>query len=134
MSQENVEVVERVITAVNERDVDRYLSCCTEDIQLRTPWAEVAGVYEGPEDIRRFFADLGDTSPDFRITIERLEPIGVDRVLAFLRVTASGRASGIAAASDTPTANVYDLADGKIKRIRIFLSREKAVEAAGLTE
>jgi hypothetical protein len=132
MSQENVEVVERVITAVNERDIDRYLSCCTEDIQLRTPWAGVAGVYEGPDDIRRFFADLGDTSPDFRIAIERLEPIGVDRVLAFLRVTASGRASGIPAASDTPTANVYDLAGGKIKRIRIFLDREKALEAAGL--
>ena len=134
MSQENVEIVKRAIAAVNERDVDRYLSCCTKDIQLRTPWAGVAGVYEGPDDIRRFFADLGDTSSDFRIAIERLEPIGVDRVLAFLRVTASGRASGIAAASDTPTANVYDLADGKIKRIRIFLDREKAVEAAGLKE
>jgi hypothetical protein len=133
MSQENVETVERVIAALNERDIDRYLSCCTDDIQLQTPWAEVEGVYEGQDAIRRFFTDL-EISPDFHIKVERLEPIGTDRVLAFLRVTASGRSSGIPAASNTPTANVYDLAGGKIQRIRIFLDRDQALEAAGLRE
>jgi hypothetical protein len=133
MSQKNVEIVERVIAALNERDIDRYLSCCTDDIQLRTPWAEVEGVYQGRDGIRRFFTDL-DISPDFQIKVESLEPIGTDRVLAFLRVTASGRSSGIPAASNTPTANVYDLANGKIKRIRIFLDRAQALEAAGLRE
>src|SRR6185295_15036936 len=98
MSQENLEVVQRVIAAVNERDVDRYLSCCTDDIQVRTPWAEVGGVYEGSDGIRRYFADLGDTSPDFHLTIERLERVELDRVLGLLRLTASGRASGVPAA------------------------------------
>jgi ketosteroid isomerase-like protein len=132
MSQENVEIVKRAIAAVNERDVDGYLSCCTKDIQLSTPLVEVAGVYEGADGIRRFFADLGDTSPDFKITIERLEPIGTDRVLAFMLVTGTGRASGIP--QDARTGNVYDLADGKIKRIRIFVDRDQAREAAGLKE
>ena len=134
MSQENLEVVKRVVESVNERDVDRYLSCCTDDIQVRTPWAEVGGVYEGPDGIRRYFTDLGDTSPDFHLTIERLEPVGLDRVLGLLRVTASGRASGIPAASETPTALIYDLVDGKIRRIRIFLDRDEALEVAGLSE
>ena len=34
MSQENLEVVERAVAALNERDIDRYLGCCTEDIEL----------------------------------------------------------------------------------------------------
>jgi hypothetical protein len=38
MSEENVEIVKRAIAAVNERDVDAYLSCCTKDVQLSTPW------------------------------------------------------------------------------------------------
>jgi SnoaL-like protein len=96
--------------------------------------AEVGGAYEGPDDIRRYFADLGDTSPDFHLTIERLEPVGLGRVLGLLRVTARGRASGIPAASETPTALIYDLVDGKIRRIRIFLDRDQALEAAGLQE
>jgi ketosteroid isomerase-like protein len=132
MSQENVEIVKRAIAAVNERDVEGYLSCCTNEIKLSTPLVEIAGVYEGPDGIRRFFADVGDTGPDFQLTIERLEAIGPDRVLAFMRVAATGRASGIP--QDARTGNVYDFANGKIERIRIFVDREQALEAAGLSE
>src|SRR5215203_746968 len=54
MSEENVKVVERAIAPLNERDIDGYLACCTEDIQLRTPLSPVAGVYERAVGIRRF--------------------------------------------------------------------------------
>src|SRR5215213_1566703 len=95
MSQENAEIVERAVAAVNERDIDGYLACCTDDIELRTPLAAISGVYDGPDAIRRFFADIQDTSPDFHIDLERVKAIGADRVIAFLRTTSSGRASGI---------------------------------------
>jgi ketosteroid isomerase-like protein len=142
MSQENVKVVQEVIAAVNDRDLDRYLAHCTENIQLETPWAAVEGAYEGPDAMRRFFADLRDTLPDFKLVIERLEPVGADRILALLRVSATGRASGITAGADAlsatsgemPTATVYDLADGRVRRIRVFLDRQEAFEAVGLRE
>jgi ketosteroid isomerase-like protein len=134
MSLENVEVVKRAVAAVNERDIDRYLACCTEDIELLTPLAPLGGVYEGPDAIRRFFADIQDTSPDFHLELDHVEAIGADRVLAFLHVSASGRASGIPTAADTPTTNVYDLVDGKIRRVRIFFDRQEALEAVGMRE
>ena len=132
MSQENVEIVKRAVAAVNRRDIDGYLACCTEDVQLTTPLVEVVGTYDGPDGIRRFFTDVGDTGPDFKLTIERLEAVGPDRVLAFMQVTASGRASGIP--QDVKTGNIYDLTDDKIKSIRIFADRQQALEAAGLQE
>ena len=128
----HVEVVERMITAVNERDIDAYLACCAPEIELHTPLADIGGVYDGPEAIRRFFADLSDTAPDFRLDIERLEPIDTYCVLAFLSVTASGRTSGIP--TDTSTANVYDFGESKVKRVRIFLDRTEALAAVGLAE
>ena len=142
MSQENVGVVRAVISAVNDRDLDRYLANCTESIRLETPWAAVEGAYEGPDAIRRFFSDLRDTLPDFQLVIERLEPIGADRILALLRASATGRASGITAGADAlsatdrdmPTATVFDLAGGKVRRIRVFLDRQEAFEAVGLRE
>jgi hypothetical protein len=138
MSQENAEVVRGLISAVNDRDLDRYLAHCTQNILLETPWAAVEGAYEGPDAMRRFFSDLRDTLPDFQLEIERLEPVGADRILALLRVSATGRASGIAAGTDVlgatggdmPTATIYDLADGKIRRIRVFLDRTEALEVA----
>ena len=142
MSHENLEAVQEVISAVNDRDLERYLVHCTETIQLETPWSAVEGVYEGSDAIRRLFSDLRDTLPDFHLVIERLEPIGSDRVLAFIRASATGRASGITAGADVlsatgrgiPSANVYDFADGKISRIRVFLDRQEALEAVGLRE
>ena len=132
MSQENVDLVRRAVAAVNARDIDNYLADCTEDVELRTPLAPIGGVYEGPDGIRRFFADIEDMGPDFRLDLERVEAIGEDRVLAFLRVTASGRTTGIP--TPAATTNLYDIVDGKIRRIRIFLDRQEALEAAGLRD
>jgi hypothetical protein len=147
MAQDKLEVVERLIAAVNERDIDGYLACCTEDIRLHTPWAPVEGAYEGREAITRFFADLKATLPDFRLSIEHAEPVGAARVLAFVRVSVSGRASGIPVADALggqavdasgvgrlPSANVYDFVGDKISSIRVFLDRGEAVEAAGTPE
>jgi hypothetical protein len=117
MSHENLEAAREVIAAVNDRDLDRYLAHCTERIQL-------------------------ETLPDFHLVIERLEPVGSDRVLAFLSSQRDRpseryhRRTGVlsAASGDIPSANVYDFAGGKITRIRVFLDRQEALEAVGLRE
>jgi ketosteroid isomerase-like protein len=132
MSQENVELVKRAVEAVNQRDIEGYLACCTDDVQLVTPVAEVAGAYDGPDGIGRFFTDIGDAAPDFKIVIESLEAVGPNRVLGFMRVLGTGRASGIPI--ENPTGNVYEFADGRIQRITIFFDRNQALEAAGLSE
>ena len=132
MSQENVELVKRAVACVNQRDIDGYLACCTEDVQLITPVAEVAGAYDGPEGIRRFFADIADANPDFRIVIESLEAVGPDCVMGFMSVIGTGRASGLPI--ENPTGNVYDFADDRIRRIQIFFDRSQALKAAGLSE
>ena len=134
MSQENMEVVKRAVAAVNDRDVESYLACCTADIRMENLVMAIQGAYEGSDGIRRFFADVLDTAPDFRITIDRLESIGTDRVLGFMRLNLSGRASGISLGSDIPSTNLYDFTDGKIKRVRIFLDRKEAFEAVGLSD
>ena len=131
MSQENVEMVKRAVAAVNARDIDRYLDCCTEDIELHVvAMAAVGGVYLGRDAIQRFFTDIADTAPDFRLEIERLEQIA-DRVLAYMRVSATGRASGLSVSDESPSTNVYDFVGGKIRRVRIFRDRREALEAVG---
>jgi hypothetical protein len=132
VSQENVEVIKRAVVALNERDLDGYLACCTEDVQLLPPTAELEGAYEGAEGVSRFLADIRDAMPDFRLEIERLQPIGQDRMLVFLRATMSGRTTGIGA--DLQLTNIYELDGGKIGRVQVFADRDRALEAAGLRE
>jgi ketosteroid isomerase-like protein len=127
-----VRLVERAIAALNARDIEAYRACCTEDVKLETPMAAVGGVYEGVDGIRRFLTDVEDAAPDFRMELDGVEEVDSKRVLAFLRNSSTGRASGIRLA--WPQTNVYDLVDGKISRIRIFLDRDEAVKAVGLEE
>jgi ketosteroid isomerase-like protein len=128
MSQENVETVRRAIAAINARDIDAYLVCCTENVELLLPMA--GSDYLGATGVKRFFADIDDIGPDFRIEVQRVQEIGDTTVLAFLRVGSTGRASGIVTAAES--ANVYDFIDGKMSRIRIFLDRADALKAVGL--
>ncbi|MCW3034087.1 MAG: hypothetical protein JWM60_2432 [Solirubrobacterales bacterium] len=130
MSQENVETVRQAISAINVRDIDAYLACCTENVELLLPM--VGSEYLGAGGIRRFFTDIEDIGPDFRIEVQRVLAIGDSNVLALLRVGSTGRASGIVTGAES--ANVYDFIDGKISRIRIFLDRDEALKAVGLAE
>jgi len=131
MSQENLEVVRRAVAALNARDLEGYLACCTPDVELDIPEV-IAGVYEGPQGIRRFLTDVEDTAPDFHIDIQDLKAVGDDQVLAPMQTSSTGRVSRIPM-TQTQT-NVYDLVDGKIRRIRIFLDHHQALKAVGLVE
>jgi ketosteroid isomerase-like protein len=125
-----VEIVRRVVAALNARDFEGYLACCREDVELHLP--VVAGVFEGPEGIKRWFADIEDAGPDFHIDLRGVKAIGGNQVLAFFHVASTGRASGIPVTMET--AQTYDLIDGKISRIRIFLDHSEALKAVGLEE
>ena len=127
MPQESVETVRRAIAAINARDIDAYLACCTENVELLQPM--VGAEYLGAVGIRRFFTDIEDIGPDFRIEVQRVQATGDSNALAFLRVRATGRASGIVTAAES--ANVYDFIDGKISRVRIFLDRQEALRPWG---
>ena len=132
MSQENVETVGRAIAAINARDMDGYLACCTEDVELLTPLALLGAEYVGADGIRRFFTDIEDVGPDFRIEVQSVQAVGESKVIAFIQTSATGRASGLA--TGTESTNVYDFTEGKIGRIRIFLDHDEALKAVGLAQ
>lgn len=132
MSEENVEVVRRAVGALAKGDVDAYLACCSDDVQLLSPIFELEGAHEGPAGIRRLFADMQDAIPDFQLDVERIEAVGPERAIAFLRWKASGRTSGVPV--DFSVSSVYDLGGGLIERVRIFRDRQAALEAVGLPD
>ncbi len=130
MSGEIEEAVERAIATINARDIDAYLACLTDDVELLIP--VVGSQYVAADGIRRFFTDIEDAGPDFRIEVQSVQEISDNIALAFLRVGSTGRVSGIVTTAET--ANVYEFSDGKISRIRIFFDRAEALTAVGLAE
>jgi hypothetical protein len=75
MSEQNVEIVRRAITAINERDVDAYLALCNSDFELINPVARIEGSNRGEEGIRAFFEGINEAARRFEIEVQRLQPL-----------------------------------------------------------
>jgi ketosteroid isomerase-like protein len=67
-----------------------------------------------------------------RFEPEEVIQVGEDRLVSVGRMTGLGRASG--ATVDTPWAVVFTIEEGRPVREEIFLDRDEALEAAGLSE
>jgi ketosteroid isomerase-like protein len=134
MSEENLETVGAHLVALNERDLDGFLATCTADVELWSLLSAVEGPYVGADGMRRFFADLGQTTSDYRNDVVRLEAVNDDRVLSVEHWTATGRSSGVSIDEGWTVATVFELSGGKIRRIRVFADPQEALEAAGLSE
>jgi ketosteroid isomerase-like protein len=132
MSQGNVEVAKAAHSAMQAHDLEALLELCCEDIEWRQdPRFVEPGTYRGHEGVLKLHESLYERFEDFAVTPERYLPAG-DRVVVFLRISASGEGSGNALDSDV--ANVLTFRDGKIAVLEIYLDRSEAAEDAGLPE
>jgi ketosteroid isomerase-like protein len=131
MSQQNVQAVNQAISAINDRDVDAYLAVCRPDVELIRPVAAIEGSDRGEAGVRSFFDGIREGATRFQLEVERLLPLGDDRVLAFLTLNLETERGFT---DRQPLTNLYELEGGKLLRIRVFVDRHEALEAAGLSE
>jgi ketosteroid isomerase-like protein len=131
MSQENLEVVKRAISAINERDVDAYVSVCAPDFEMINPIAAIEGSNRGEEGVRSFFENIDEAARKFELEVERLEPLEGDRVLARLTLHLETKGGYL---QRQPVTNLYEIEDGRLSRVRVFFDRAEGLEAAGLSE
>ena len=136
MSQENVEVVRRVFDAVERRDGAAALALYDADFEWdfsRVPWGEVAGpgVHRGRDALPRVYREWLSAWENYEEKLEELIDAG-ESVISVLTGRGRGRASG--AEVEITTAGVWTVRDGKVVRSVWFPTREKALEAVGLSE
>ena len=133
MSQENVEIVQRVNAAFNAHDIDGWLSFLDpefEFVDYMGAVAEESG--SGIETVRRQIEGWYETFPDFRAATEEFIDAG-DRVVCVTHWRGTGASSGLD--YHQPAAEVYTLREGKIVRAELgFSDKAAALEAAGLSE
>jgi ketosteroid isomerase-like protein len=130
MSQENVEIVRRSFEAWNEGDVRAIRRCYTDDVVLETPITEFGRTFEGDDPLGRWIAEQRETWAETHWDVERIFEGGV--VVSFYRSISTGRASGIEVVRNLTA--VSHIRDGLIARERVFLDRDEALKAAGLSE
>src|SRR5688572_20250241 len=135
MSQENVEIVRRILEG-NRPDsgaIEGLLHFADPNCEYTSIVAGVEPeVYRGHDDLRRYRRDLAEAFDDWRNEVEEIFELTSDTVYATIRSRVVGKGSG--AAVEARLAAIFVFWEGKIVRAGTYPSREEALEAAGLSE
>jgi ketosteroid isomerase-like protein len=130
MSQENVEVVRRLLETCNRRAFDAMLETGDPAIEIVTL---MSGTYRGHVGWRRLVEEMAQEVVGFQFVPEDLIDVGQDRVVAVTRWVGTGRTSRLAV-PDTTIGIVYTLRDGVVVRQESFRNKADALKAVGLEE
>lgn len=128
MSQPNVEVVEGLVEAFNRDDINTVLAAFADDCKIeeppQMPDSPRTG-YAGHHGVREWMGNLREVA-GVSFELRSSAPLGDVLVC---ELSSRGRGRGSEVPIGWLTFAVVDVRGDKIARIRVFLSREEALEA-----
>jgi ketosteroid isomerase-like protein len=134
MSEENIEIVRRVMKAYNEDGIHSVVidQLYADDVEFHEPPEQPAPrVARGRDEVRRVFGEFDAAWAEHKSELEEIRALDDERVLLLTVERFKGR-DGIEL--DAPWAAIFTLRDGKIVHWQSFWERQNALKAAGLAE
>jgi ketosteroid isomerase-like protein len=134
MSEENVEIVRRVVEAFNDGGIASEVTLSFFDAAAvfeEPPEQPAPGVAHGREEVSRMFTQFDDAWEEHHSRPDEIRKIDDERVLLLSLEHFRGR-DGIEI--DQPSGTLFTLRGGKIVRMQAFWDRATALEAAGLSD
>jgi ketosteroid isomerase-like protein len=140
MSQENVDLVGRLLDMFARRDHEAVFAFYDPDIEWDARAApdfgavdDLSGFYRGHDGVRAYWRQWLQAWKDIQFEVDDVLDAG-DEVVALIRNQRQwGRESGIVTVMP-PYGLVFTIRDGKVVRWRSYPSQESALEAVGLRE
>ena len=133
MSQENVEVVRGMLDAFNRDDVEAVIAAFDAGCEINEPPEMPDGPatgFHGHDGIREWMGNLRGVA-EARFEPRRFTPHGH---LLLCELASRGLGRGSRVPIDWTTFAVIQMRKGKIVRVRVFLDRDEALAAVGLSE
>jgi ketosteroid isomerase-like protein len=135
MPQENEEIVRRAIEAVLRQPTPDWKVISVlyhPDHELISMVDQLeGGVAEGGLGYRDWRASIDETWEQWEGRLEQLRSLDRDRVLVECTFTGVSKLGGVPV--EEAPATIVTVREGKIARSEVFLSREEALHAAGLS-
>ena len=130
----NAEIVARVVELFEKGDPVQIIreGLLAQDMRTRQPsWPVWADTYEGPVGFVEMMQAWTENFDDHTLSMEHVREVG-DLVLASGRQTAFGKGSGVPA--EMKFSMLLAVRNAAVSDLRVYLSEEDAVQAAGLPE
>ena len=129
MSTENLETVQRVLEAFNEKGVDGVIPYIDAEFVAVTPpdLASEPDTYRGPDGIRRWFDSFYEVMDEIRWEPREFHEAG-DRVLVEFTLRARGKTTGLDFGQNAVM--LWELRDDKATRVDLYPTLDEAKAAA----
>jgi ketosteroid isomerase-like protein len=139
MSQENVELVRRLLDMFARREHEAVFAFYDPDIEwdarAGSDFGAVgqSGFYRGHEGVRTYWRRWLEAWRDIQFEVDDVLEAGEEVVALIRNQRQWGRESGIVTVMP-PYGLVFTIRDGNVVRWRLYPSQESALEAVGLSE
>ena len=132
MAEENVEVVRRGYTLFAAGDLDGVANLFAQEAEMPGGGGlgieGTMGMRQGPEGMLQAMGEALDAFDHYRVEVEELIDAGPSAVVAMVRITGTGKASGME--QEVRLAHLWFLHDGVATRGEVHRTRDEALQAA----
>jgi ketosteroid isomerase-like protein len=130
MSSGDVEVVRRIIDALNRGDVDGAMDATSSDCEV--DWSNsrgvLKGVYHGRDEARELWKSFLEVWASVRWEVREFVDMEDGRVVIASEFQTRGDASGVEVAARG--ASLWTIRDGEAAAVKLYQSKAEALEAA----
>jgi ketosteroid isomerase-like protein len=133
MSSQNVELLQAMLDALNERGVEAMLPYIDPEFEVTVPpsLSVEPDTYRGHEGMRHYFESFADVMDEIRFEADEFFEAG-DKVVATTRLIVRARETGLEV--DQHVFQVWTVRDGRAVRAEVYPTKAEALHAAGLDD
>jgi len=121
----------RSIEAVNQRDLDAFLTLMDEEVEVVSRIVAVEGGLHGHQGVRQWWDDWFESFPDYNVEVVGMRDLGN---VTIATINAVGHGAGSALPVEDNVWLACRWRDGKCIWWQVFRAEAEALEAAGLEE
>ncbi len=129
MAGENLEIVRRAFEDLRSGEYEGGVWDPDVEVINAAGWV-IETSYRGHEGLHRWWDDLAEAFGDFSVELDDAQEVDGERVLTTQRFVGRFRATEIP--FDGAWASILTIRDGKVVRAEGFLSKRRAMRAAGM--
>ena len=128
---EKADAVRRVVDAINRVDLDEFADAVSENFEIdfsnsRSP---MSGMYRGRDEAKEFLRSFLEPWASLEFAVTELIELPNGRVLQAGGLRSRGHGSGVEV--EASGATVWTVRDGKVAAVKLYQSKEEALEAEG---
>jgi ketosteroid isomerase-like protein len=129
MPRERLEVVRTMYDSFNRGDTDTILELADPAVSVEDHAVIDGTTYEGREGVIQFLAFQAEAFAAHRVELEEVLETG-DEIVVVVRLRGEGPLSRIPLEGNFT--HVWQIDDGMVHRLRVYATKQDALEAAGL--